>query len=126
MREGQSFFFAVSATLLVVAVLILLPVILPWMLILAAIKTLLRRRVAKSFRCLRCGAVLGAESLRLADAEDRRQMDEFFRDHPGVKPRRFRTLHAVCAVCGQHYQYLEVTRTFAIRRAADTADDGGE
>jgi hypothetical protein len=71
-----------------------------------------QRSVAKTFRCTGCGVVLGIASLQLADAEWARCMVEWCRQHPGVRARIVRLLHAICSNCGRRYTFLEKDRTF--------------
>jgi hypothetical protein len=77
-----------------VILLISLPVILPFVFIKLSIDRRRMLKTAESFHCTSCGAVLGKESLQLADEEWAKHMQQLRQDHPGVKFRIIRTFHA--------------------------------
>ncbi len=102
------------AVLLMAVLIAILPVLLPFVFIQQAIHDRRVRRAAEAFACLRCGAILGTRAVMLADQEFGRRMAQLRRDHPNIKFRMFRTLHALCPVCGQKHCYLEKQRTFIL------------
>ncbi len=69
------------------------------------------RETAVNSRCAACGVVLGGESLRLADAEWGRFVDDLHRNHPGVRFRLVRTTHAICPNCGARYRLTPLAAT---------------
>jgi hypothetical protein len=102
----------IPVALLVIGFVLLTPVWLPVALILHGIYLHRLRRSANRFRCVTCGVVLGRAALRLADDEWRKVMEERRRQHPGVRLRVVRTLHAICLCCGQRYRFVEREQTF--------------
>lgn len=106
----------VVIALLAVVVLLTLPLLIPVMLVWEAIRERKKRTVASSFACLKCGAILGAAAVRLANEVYKEEMRKLWEQKPpGVKWRLApRTLHAICLACGTRYTYLEKERTFVI------------
>ncbi len=100
----------------IVLLVALLPVVLPTVAVLEALDMRRRKSDAQRFSCLSCGATLGSESLRLADAAWRAEVDPLQRDRPGVRFRTARDLDAICPNCGQQYRYLKNERAFAPRQ----------
>jgi hypothetical protein len=107
--------------LMVVAVILFLPLIIPAGLVVMAIEKRRKRNAAAFFACVKCHAVLGLASLRLADDECRRHMDELRRKHPFSRFRVVRTCHAICANCGARYTFREKERTFELESAERSA-----
>jgi hypothetical protein len=98
--------------LALMGVILLLPLILPVAFVLHAIYLHRLRSAASRFACIACGQVLGKESLRLADAEWAKRMQEMRIKYPGVMLRVVRDVHAICSKCGKQYRFLEQTRRF--------------
>jgi hypothetical protein len=102
--------FASTVTVLIVLLIVLLPVIIPlaeWS------HSVYRKRLiaaARSLACLSCGAVLGLESIRLADAACEERMRELRVKHPAIRFRVVQHIHAICPVCGAQYTFLERER----------------
>jgi hypothetical protein len=97
---------------LVIAVILMMPVILPvvWA---AHIRYVYRlRSCSERFHCLGCRHVLGPEALRLADADWAKQMADMRTKHPGERFRVLRRFHAICAQCGWRYRFVEKARRF--------------
>jgi hypothetical protein len=103
---------AISNFLIVVAFVVLLPVIIPAALVIAAVNKHRRRKVAQAFVCVRCREVLGPKSLEPADDEWRKDMKELRRKYPHLKIRVVRTCHAICPTCGTRYTFRDKERTF--------------
>jgi hypothetical protein len=93
------------AALLIIGLIIALPVILPFVFIQMAIDRRRMVKAAEGFHCTSCGAVLGKMSLKLADEEWAKHMQQLHQDHPGVKFRVIRMFHAICASCGRRFRY---------------------
>ena len=74
------------------------------------------RRVLQA-PCVRCGAVLGAAAVARADAEWSAHVAKLFRDHPGMRFRLVRGVHAVCTACGQSHRYDEKSDAFVAARS---------
>ncbi len=99
-------------TLLAVALVLFLPVLLPVALVQHSLYLSRLRALANRFHCTNCERILGLESLRLADAAESDRVAQLRREHPGARLRLNRTLHAICANCGQPYTFLEKENNF--------------
>ena len=105
--------------LLVLLILVSMPVMVPLALVQHAwVERRKRQRVA-TFRCVRCGVVLGPAALALAEAKWSAHVAKLHREHPHVKFRLQRTVWAVCPGCGQAYDYEEATNNFSPRKSED-------
>ena len=102
-----------GALLLTIGFVLLIPVLLPFGLALAALHRHRIRSVARRFPCIRCGWVLGPEAVRLADVEWDRRMRELRAQHPNTRFRIVRDLHAVGPVCRRRYRFVEKGRSLA-------------
>jgi hypothetical protein len=100
--------------LVMVATVIFLPLLMPAGFLVAAVEKRRRRKAARSFPCVRCGRLLGPESVDLADKAWREHVQELLRLHPYTKFRLLQTCHAICPACGTRYTYRETERTFAV------------
>jgi len=95
--------------LVVIGFVLLLPVIIPCAIVLVMVEEHRKRKSAGGFVCLTCGKVLGVESLKLSDEEQRKLAAE----RPDECMRRMvRTCHAICPSCGTRYTYVSEKRTF--------------
>src|ERR1700761_7526125 len=65
------------------------------------------QQLSKETACQQCGAVLGPESLRLADDEFKKANDELKEKYPLARFRMVRTFHAVCPKCYSRYAYVD-------------------
>jgi hypothetical protein len=104
--------FASTVTVLMVLLIVLLPVIIP---LVGVSHSVYRKRLiaaARALACLSCGAVLGLESIRLADAACEEHMRELRAKHPAIRFRVVRHVHAICPVCGAQYTFLEREKAF--------------
>jgi transcription elongation factor Elf1 len=113
-----------------IVVVILLPVLLPIALFLHSRDEKRMRALAETFRCLRCGLVLGADALKLADeawANYVAKLDggagdatEPTRDWSKLYRRRIVKLYdAICPHCGAYHSYAAKQRTFILARSED-------
>jgi RNase P subunit RPR2 len=100
--------------LMVVGFVVLLPAIIPAAIMLAALQKHRLRKAAKSFVCVNCGRVLGTGALARADEAWSEHMRELMRQHPGVRLRMLRTVHAICLGCDTCYRFREKERTFFV------------
>src|SRR5262245_31241846 len=100
-------------TLLLIGFVILSPLMVPTALILHGVYLRRLRAAADQFKCFECGQILGRKSIELADGEWARRMREYTDQHPGIRIRVVRNLHAICPNCGRQYQFDEKTRSFA-------------
>jgi hypothetical protein len=92
---------------LTVLLIVLLPAIIP---LVGLSHSVYRRRLiaaARALACLSCGAVLGLESIRLADAAWDAHTRELRVKHPTIRFRVVLRVHAICPVCGAQYTFLE-------------------
>ena len=96
----------------VAGVVVLLPLIVPIAIALHAVRSQRLRSAANRFACAGCGAILGKESLRLADVKWAKRVEEMRIKYPRVKFRVVRDVDAICSKCGKQYGYVEKTRGF--------------
>jgi hypothetical protein len=94
------------------SLIVLLPAIVPVVALSHSIYRKRLRSAARAFRCLSCSAVLGLESIRLADAAWDAHMRDLGEKYPASKFRVVRHIHAMCPACGARYAFLERERTF--------------
>ena len=92
-----------------------LPVMLPVAMIQHVRTQRRRQRRAERTPCLRCGAGLGEAALARADAAWAEYVSKLHREYPGARFRLVRSVWAVCAACGQRYDYDEKTDTFVAK-----------
>jgi hypothetical protein len=104
----------IAVHLLAVAVVLLLPVIIPAGVVLGAVEDRRKLKAAASFPCVTCGALLGPAAVRLADEQWRKHVSDLRRAHPFVKFRLVRTCHATCTTCGTRYKFDDKERTFVV------------
>jgi hypothetical protein len=107
----------VLISLMMIATVVLLPLLIPAGFVVVALENRRRRKAARSFSCVRCGKLLGAESVELPDEAWREHMSELRRLHPFTKFRVVQTCHAICPACGARYTYYQAERTFALETA---------
>jgi hypothetical protein len=113
----------VLATLLITVVfLVAIPVFVPLTLISLGIDRYQLIRASRKFRCVQCGDFLGPESLRLADRQVDLEMNEMRKNNPGVRFRTVRLLDAICAHCGQRYQFPKKVRKFLAMSASESVN----
>jgi hypothetical protein len=93
---------------------VFLPALIPAAIVWAAVDNRRKRKAAAAFHCLTCGRVLGVESVRIADSEFRKHMEELRRSNPFAKFRVVRTCDAICPACGTRYAFREEERTFIL------------
>ena len=116
-RRGWGRWEWLYTTLCVAAFIVCLPVAFPVAMIQHVRAEERKKRRVASAPCVRCGAVLGAAALEKSDAEWSAYLEQLYRDHPGVKFRLVRGVHAVCLACDQQHRYDEASNEFV---AADT------
>jgi len=75
-----------------------------------------RRSAAIGFRCMRCDAYLGEETLRQADADYNSRPSCGCRGPLAPRSRVVRIIDMVCYVCGQGYHYRDHERRFVEAR----------
>jgi transcription elongation factor Elf1 len=103
-----------AGVLLVIAFVICIPLWIPALIVWNGVRKHRLRKAANAFTCVNCGATLGVDALARADREWGNQMRELMRQHPGVRFRILRTLHAICSGCGTRYTFHENERTFVV------------
>jgi predicted RNA-binding Zn-ribbon protein involved in translation (DUF1610 family) len=101
-----------AITPLVIGVVLCMPLWIPAVLILDAVRKHRLRRAANAFACVACGRILGPGALARADKAWAEHVRELMRRNPGVRFRLVRTVHAICPDCGTHYTFREHERTF--------------
>ena len=102
----------ISSPIVVVALVLALPVLLPCAFVRHWISQRRLRNAAQSLPCPSCGRPLGIEALRAAEERWRAHAAELRRANPGVRLRLVRQLHAMCTACGARLQFREESRTF--------------
>ena len=112
MRKGWDRWEWLYITLCIVAVIVSFPVMFPVAMIQHTLAERRKQRRVLKARCVRCGEILGPAALDRADVEWSAHVEQMFRDHPGIRFRMVRTVHAVCADCGQAYRYDEKADAF--------------
>jgi hypothetical protein len=103
-----------AGTLLVIGFVLCLPLWIPAVIVWNAVRKHRLRKAARAFTCVNCSMTLGVDALARADQEWGNQMREMMRQHPGVKFRILRTLHAICSGCRTRYTFHEKERTFVV------------
>ena len=125
------FVVVLGTSLLVILGVLLLPVLIPCAIISHTIEEKRKRAAAECFVCVKCGGVLGEESLRRSDSVWKREMEELQRENPDTRFRVVRVVHAICVSCEQEYSYYENKKTFvpydhapweALRKARQEAE----
>ena len=99
-------------TLLLIATVLLLPLLIPAAVVVSIVNDRRVRNAAKAFACSNCGNALGTMAVKLADEAWTERMRTFWHNHPGVRYRTVRDLHAICPTCGTRYKFIESERTF--------------
>lgn len=96
-----------------VALLVCMPLILPFVLLSVERDRRRLRRAANTFACLKCGNAIGAAGVKLADAAVAAEAAEFARLHPGIRRRTVRSLDAICPRCGARYSFNREALAFS-------------
>jgi hypothetical protein len=96
----------------VILFVLLLPVLLPYGFISNALFRRRLKRAAERSKCPTCGSNLGDEALKLADEHWREYVSCLHRQHPGVRFRLVRLVHAICVSCGASLRFVEETQLF--------------
>lgn len=98
--------------------LVLLPVLLPF--VAYQLKRDRKRRAAAAAvtPCVRCGAMLGPATEALADKLWDDEIAALHEEHPDWRWRVVRHVWAVCTACGAHYGFDEARRVFTLRHEA--------
>ena len=103
---------AVAVTVGVVAVM-LSPILLPVALIFHAADAKRMRALAETFPCLKCGRILGADSLRITDEAWAEYLAEVTRNSIGaIRSRLVKYIDAICPHCGAHHKFTPKQRSF--------------
>jgi hypothetical protein len=98
--------------LMIVAFVIASPVLIPIALILHARDQRRMQTAAATASCEHCGATLGTESLRRADAAWATHVSALQQARPTIRFRLVRRLWATCATCDAEYDFDATLRTF--------------
>lgn len=95
----------VPQSIAVLALVLTLPVLLPYALIAHQLYRRRLRRAAEAQSCPSCGGYLGIAALQASEDRWRAHVADLFRDHPGVRFRLVRLIHAVCTACGARLHF---------------------
>ena len=94
--------FAVCATILIVALPVIIPLAFAW----HGIQRFRLRATAKRFACTSCGRLLGIEALAIADELWRAHVAEIHRNNPkGTRLRLVRSCDAICPECETKFRF---------------------
>ncbi|QDU03210.1 hypothetical protein V6x_29220 [Gimesia chilikensis] len=105
--------------ILVLFFILLLPILVPYSLLMDRVEKRRRRQLASRFVCEQCGEVLGVEAIRLADEHwDEIVKAIIAKSEPGTRLRLVRTVAAICPHCGCQYLYRNAERTFVVREVS--------
>ena len=102
------------SALLIVGMVLCMPLWIPVVVVVHAVRKYRLRKVANAFACVNCGQTLGAGAVALADKAWAQHVRALMRENPGVRFRLLRTLHGICPGCGTRYTFREHDRTFVI------------
>ncbi|MDR2213238.1 MAG: hypothetical protein LBE21_06405 [Pseudomonadales bacterium] len=89
-----------------------LPVLIPYAAISHHFYLRRLRAAANKTVCSNCGKILGDEALRLADVYCANDLAESQKEKPGIRQRRVRRVHAICAHCHAHWCFHENSGIF--------------
>lgn len=103
--------FGLSIIAGAVLLVVLLPVIIPFLAFTQWRDGKRLRALARDFTCLQCGKVMGEQAVALGDAFWRDHMATLQATSPTIRFRVVRTVHAVCPHCGAKYQFMDDNRT---------------
>ncbi|QDT84508.1 hypothetical protein MalM14_21680 [Gimesia chilikensis] len=102
--------------ILVLFFILLLPILVPYSLLMDRVEKRKRRQLASRFICEQCGEVLGVEAIRLADERwDEMELQMMRIEEPVARVVRSRLLDAICPHCGCQYLYHKMEQTFLKR-----------
>ena len=102
----------IPATVFAILIVLALSVLIPYAIVVSFLAERRRHRDAERSRCVTCGRILGAQSLKRSNEYWREYVRQLHLSHLGVKFRLVRTNWAICANCGAAYTYAASTRTF--------------
>jgi predicted RNA-binding Zn-ribbon protein involved in translation (DUF1610 family) len=102
--------------IIVLVVILLLPILVPYSLLMDWVEKRRRMQLASRFVCEQCGEVLGVEAIRLADERwDEMELQMMRIEEPVARVVRSRLLDAICPHCGCQYLYHKMEQTFLKR-----------
>jgi predicted RNA-binding Zn-ribbon protein involved in translation (DUF1610 family) len=119
----RGFAFGLSIVAGAVILVVLLPVIIPFLAFTQWRDGKRLLALARTFVCLSCGKVMGEEAVALGDAFWRGHMTEVHKNSPTIRFRVVRTVHAVCPHCGAKYQLTDGRRMLAPSSFDDTGKE---
>jgi DNA-directed RNA polymerase subunit RPC12/RpoP len=103
----RGFAFGLSVIAGAIMLVVLLPVILPYLAFTQWRDGKRLLALARSFICQRCGKLIGEDAVALGDTFWREHMAELHMHSPAIRFRVVRTVHAVCPHCGAKYQLTD-------------------
>ena len=113
LAKFRGFAFGLSVIAGAVILVVLLPVIIPYLAFTQWRDGKRLLALARTFICLRCGEVMGEEAVALGDAFWKEHMAALQKSSPAIRLRVVRTVHAVCPHCGAKYQLADGRRMLA-------------
>jgi hypothetical protein len=116
----RGFAFGLSIIAGAVILVVLLPVIIPFLAITQWRDGKRLLALARSFICQRCGKLIGEEAVALGDAFWRDHMAGLHEHSPAIRFRVVRTVHAVCPHCGAKYRLTDDRRVLVLSPFAES------
>ena len=97
-----------------VAAIILSPILLPIALFLHSQDEKRMRALMEIFPCRKCGRILGADALRIADEAWATHLADVARHSQGgvIRYRLVKNADAICPHCGAHHKFMPKERSF--------------
>lgn len=104
-----------------VAAIILSPILLPIALFLHSRDEKRMRALVAIFPCRKCGRILGADALRIADEAWARHLADVARHAQGgvIRYRLVKNADAICPHCGTNHKFMPKQRSFIAGRRED-------
>jgi hypothetical protein len=119
----RGFAFGLSIIAGAIILVVLLPVIIPFLAFTQWRDSKRLVALARNFVCLRCGKVVGEEAVGLGDAFWRDHMTALHEKSPAIRFRVVRTIHVVCPHCEAKYQLTDDRRMLAPSSFAETENE---
>ena|SRR5688572_2562104 len=95
-----------------VGTILFLRLLIPVALVLTTVDKHRIRKAARTFNCTVCGRPLGVVAVKLANRAVAKEAEQRRREHPRVRYRIIRTLHAICPACDARFAFDETLHTF--------------
>ena len=101
-------------SLIILGSLIALPVLVPYMLISSAFRERKIQRQVDRSNCINCGALLGKQSIVLADNFRTEDALRFREDHPNARRAMGPKIVAICSACNTAHCFNDQSGAFVL------------